>query len=317
MEQQIIQDQEHLPPEEDILEPLKNPEEAFEMPSNGDLVLREEESISPENLVPSAALEKRGTPAHLVLAPSYTFNIEGMEATQGTQFYKSSRHLHAPHSEPDNAVPLIRRKHLAIRVYPNLRKSFGISSGPVHGDVWFKRIDISDSYKKAIPLNGSITGRSASSINRGLSYHTLNFRISDLYTKGTLLIYTRCRTFISGKWRYTPWFNRTFTFTTVPSVRIRAHGVHYHRNGLHKSPPPLSDFIATGVYLRKTYPMSRFQFVSYDTIFFNGDLLNTSGGGCGQGWNALWDQLRALYFASGQDANHYALMQMAAAVVVM
>jgi len=55
--------------------------------------------------------------------------------------------------------------------------------------------------------------------------------------------------------------------------------------------------------------MSRFNFVSYDVINFGGDLTNTSGGGCGVGWNALWDQLRALYFATGQDANHYGLMQ--------
>ena len=47
--------------------------------------------------------------------------IEGIEATQATQFYRSSRHLHSPHAEPDNSVPLIERKHLAIRVYPDLQ----------------------------------------------------------------------------------------------------------------------------------------------------------------------------------------------------
>ena len=53
--------------------------------------------------------------------PTITLTIEGIEATQATQFYQSSRHLHAPHSEPDNSVPLIERKHLAIRVYPDLQ----------------------------------------------------------------------------------------------------------------------------------------------------------------------------------------------------
>ena len=245
------------------------------------------------------------TPAHTVV-----FNIEGMETTQATQFYKSSRTLHAPHAEVDNAVPLIERKHLAIRVYPNLVKPLWLAAGAVQGEVWFKRIDIAGQpYRKAATLNGSATGRRSTSIDRGNAKHTLNFRISDLYTRGRLLVYSRCKVFVSGRWKYTPWFGRSFTFTTVPSVRIRAHGVHYHRNGILKTAPPLSDFIATGVYLRKTYPMSRFNFLSYDVIHFTGDLTDTSGGGCGQGWNALWNQLRALYNASGRDANHYALMK--------
>ena len=122
-------------------------------------------------------------------------------------------------------------------------------------------------------------------------------------------MYARVWTDSFGARRYSPWFYRIFRFTTVPHIRIRAHGIHYHRAGLHKSAPPLSDFLATGVYLRKTYPMSRFNFVSYDVITFGGDLTDTSGGGCGAGWNALWNQLRTLYFATGQDANHYGLMQ--------
>ncbi|NOX91564.1 MAG: hypothetical protein GXP18_03685 [Gammaproteobacteria bacterium] len=245
------------------------------------------------------------TPAH-----TFVFNIEGMETTQATQFYKSSRRLHAPHVEVDNAVPLIERKHLAIRVYPDLIKPWWQAAGAVQGDVWFKRVDIAGQpYRKAAVLNGSTAGRRATTIDRGNASHTLNFRIPDFYARGRLVVYSRCKVFVAGQWKYTPWYGRTLTFTHVPAVRIRAHGVHYHRSGILKTAPPLSDFIATGVYLRKTYPMSRFSFLSYDVIHFTGDLTNTSGGGCGQGWNALWRQLRALYNASGRDANHYALMK--------
>lgn len=42
--------------------------------------------------------------------------IEGIEATQGTQFYKSSRHLHVPHAEYDNAVQLIKNRATQHRV---------------------------------------------------------------------------------------------------------------------------------------------------------------------------------------------------------
>ena len=235
--------------------------------------------------------------------------IEGIEATQATQFYKSSRHLHAPHSEPDNSVPLIEQKHLAIRVYPDLQAPWWFPGSTVDGGVWFRRIDVSDTYKTAFRLNSPITGRRALSIDRGNRNHTLNFRISDLYTRGRLIVYARVWTDSWGARRYSPWFGRIFNFTAVPHVRIRAHGIHYQRGAINRPAPPLSDFLATGVYLRKTYPMSRFNFVSYDVINFGGDLNDTSGGGCGAGWNALWNQLRALYFATGQDASHYGLMQ--------
>jgi len=237
--------------------------------------------------------------------------IEGIEATQAIQFYKSKRHLHVPHAEADNSVPLIERKHMAIRVYPDLKIPWYLSagSGKVDGGVWFKRIDIQDTYKKAARLNGKVKGRPAITIDRGKSNHTLNFRISDLYTKGKLLVYSRVWTYSFGRRIYSPWLAKIYTFNKVPDVRIRAHGIKYKRGSVNKPAPTLSDFIATGVYLRKTYPMSRFNFVSYDEINFGGDLTNTTGNGCGVGWNSLWSQLRTLYYASGQDANHYGLMK--------
>jgi len=255
-----------------------------------------------------------GAFSHIVpstlLAPVFIFNIEGIEATQATQLYTSSHGQRASHDGADNAVPLIERKHLTIRVYPNLVKPWWQAAGAVQGAVWFKRIDVAGQpYRKAIVLNGSTAGRRAMAIDRGNANHTLNFRIPDFYARGRLVVYSRCKVFVGGQWKYTPWQGRILTFIRVPVVRIRAHGVHYHRNGVLKTAPSMSDFIATSVYLRKTWPMSRFNFLSYDVIHFASDLTNTTGGGCGQGWNALWRQLRALYNASGQDASHYALMK--------
>ena len=245
-----------------------------------------------------------------ILAPTFVFNVEGMEATQATQFYTSSADQRFPHAGTDNAVPLIEHKHLAIRVYPNLVKPWWQAVGAVQGEVWFKRIDVEGQpYRKAVVLNGSTAGRRGATIDRGNAGHTLNFRIPDFYARGRLVVYSRCKVFAAKQWKYTSWYGRTLSFIRVPAVRIRAHGVHYQRNGILKTAPPLSDFIATSVYLRKTYPMSRFDFLSYDVMHFTGNLTDTSGGGCGQGWNALWNQLRVLYNVSGQDANHYALMK--------
>ena len=236
-----------------------------------------------------------------------SLTVDGIEATQGTQFYKSQ--LPAGQAEPDNSVPLIDTKHLAIRVYPDLAVRPWPIGSSVDGVVWFKRIDIADRYRRAFRLNGEIPGRRATLIDRADSNHTLNFRISDLYTKGRIVVYARVWTTVLGRTTMSPWFGRVFTFTAVPKVRVRVHGVHYQRGAIDKPAPTLSDFLATGVYLRKAYPMSRFEIVSYDVINFGGDLTDTSGGGCGVGWNALWNQLRTLYFATGQDANHYALME--------
>lgn len=250
-------------------------------------------------------------PGHQFVNFNANVTVEGIEATQGTQFYKSSRHLPPGQAEADNAMTLIDNKHLAIRVYPDLVISgwprFPVSN--VDGDVWFKRLDISDTYKKAARLNGAIPGRRAITIDRGQANQTLNFRISDLYTRNRIVVYARVWIDVLGQRKVSPWFGRVFNLTAIPHVRIRAHGINYQRGAINSPAPTLADFIATGVYLRKTFPMSRFNFLSYDVINFGGDLTDTSGGGCGAGWNALWQQLRNLYFASGQDANHYGLMQ--------
>ncbi len=270
----------------------------------------------PDELPADVSFEEPQSPAVSTGGPEafHTFfnvslKIEGLEATQGTQFYKSSRHLPPGQAEADNSVPLTERKHLAIRVYPDLRVTGFPLVSNVDGEVWFRRVDISDTYKRAFRLNTAIQGRRAINIDRGVANHTLNFRISDLYTRGRLVVYARVWVDVQRRRQVSPWFGRVFRFNAVPAVRILAHGIRYQRGTINRPAPTLADFIATGVYLRKTYPMSRFNFVSYDVINFGGDLTDTTGGGCGAGWNALWQQLRNLYFATGQDANHYGLMQ--------
>lgn len=257
-------------------------------------------------------------PTHLALNVQLT--IEGVEATQGTQFYKSS--LHVPHAEYDNAVQLIKNKNLGIRVYPDVRIQLPpgyLSITPrVYGVVWFKRLNTTDTWRKAIPLNGPyIWGRPADEIDRGEADQSLNFRITNYWTNGALLVYARVYTYV-GRWYVSPWRKYLFSkWATVPAVRLRAHSVHYRRtlsDGSVVDTGPATpqegflDFITTVIYLRRTYPASTFRFLTWDLIEFGEDLTDTSGGGCGAGWNALWDDLRALYFAT-PDAMHYALMR--------
>ena len=56
---------------------------------------------------------------------SFRLSIEGIEATQATQFYKSFRDLYAATAEPVKFVPRVARKPLAIRVYADFHGPAG------------------------------------------------------------------------------------------------------------------------------------------------------------------------------------------------
>lgn len=234
-----------LPPpgDEEVRQSLPQDLEEFGLPPLGDPNGLHESPPTHEATPGEVPERKEFSAAEVAEGPQafhamINLTIEGIEATQATQFYRSSRHLHAPHAEPDNSVPLIDQKHLAIRVYPDLQVPWWLPRATVDGGVWFRRIDIPDTYKTAVRLNSPITGRRAISIDRGNADHTLNFRISDLYTSGRLLVYARVWTDSLGGRRYSPWFGRIFTFTSVPHVRIRAHGIHYQRGAIDRPAPP-------------------------------------------------------------------------------
>lgn len=283
--------------------------------------------LSPEEVPSNSGSEpKQGpTPSGVAPEPFHTvfnvqLNIEGIEVSQATQFYKSS--LHAPHAELDNAVQLIENRSLGIRVYPDVRiqlpPGYASITPRVYGVVWFKRLNTTDTWRKAIPLNGPyILGRPAEEIDRGDADESLNFRITNTWTNGALMVYARVYTYVD-RWYVSPWSKNLFMkWTPVPTVRLRAHSVHYRRTlpdgsiidtGPATPEEGFADFMTTIIYLRKTYPASSFRFFTWDLIESSGDLTDTTGGGCGAGWNALWDDLRALYLAT-PDAMHYALMR--------
>jgi hypothetical protein len=61
-------------------------------------------------------------------------------------------------------------------------------------------------------------------------------------------------------------------------------------------------------YLRKTYPVSRIEVASYETIDFSGDLTDQSDPGYGRGWGELLLLLSRLRAASVSADPHYALL---------
>lgn len=238
--------------------------------------------------------------------PLADITIEGIEASQCTQFYKSERHLGAPYAEPDNSIPLIKNKSLAIRVYPDIGQFIPFL---LDGEVLFKRSDRPEeqSYQIAPRLNGPVWGRRAIDIDRGNADHTLNFHINEVNNRGPLIVYARVWGNLGGRRLFSNWYRINLDFIEVPAVRIRAHGIQYSFRNINVGAPTLNEFIATAAYLEHTYPTSGFEWVSYDVQNFSGDLTDTSGGGCGAGWGALFNLLQQLYMMQ-DDALHYGLL---------
>lgn len=81
---------------------------------------------------------------------------------------------------------------------------------------------------------------------------------------------------------------------------MRIHGalVHYTGRGLDIAAPSGSDLVNTLVWVGKTYPISGFNYNACDVITFNGDLTVAGGGGCGSGWNQLFNTLANMRSAS-------------------
>src|SRR5262245_9997697 len=117
----------------------------------------------------------------------FQLSIEGIEATQATQFYRSARHLDRKTAEHDGAVPLVAGKALALRVYPDVRAPEGQDGHAlVSGEVWCRRSRSGTHWRAASRLNGPVPGRAARWIDRGDPRQTLNFRLSGNHARGEL-----------------------------------------------------------------------------------------------------------------------------------
>ena len=154
--------------------------------------------------------------------------VEGLEATQATQFYKSFRHLDAETAERDQAVPLIAGKPLALRVYPDVRKPPSWKENlTVDGELWFLPTGTTE-WQRSSRFPGSVRCQRSESIQRGDARHTLNFRIPERYAKDTLPVRARIWVDPPGSDRhFSKWFERTLSFIETQWLRLRLYGVHF------------------------------------------------------------------------------------------
>ncbi len=235
--------------------------------------------------------------------------VEGIEATQATQFYRSFRHLDESTVEPDGAVPLVAEKPLALRVYPDVRHpAIGQQRLIADGELWFRRGD-ADTWRQADRFLGDVPAQRAELTDRGDARQTLNFRIPKQFAEGTLWVRTRVWVeLLSAERLVSDWLEQTLRFQEMRPLRLHLYGVHYRHEGLDLPPASAADVLETLSFLRKTYPIAEVEVLSYETLEYSGDLAAPRHGVHQRGWRELLLILSRLRAARVSDVIHYALL---------
>ena len=233
----------------------------------------------------------------------------GIERTQAIQFFLSNGQ--GSGSAQNNALPLVANKTLFLRIYVNQTSVPGLPiPAYVTGEVTFAG---------SAPISPffPIVARPATSLNRGNRNHTLNFIIPAALCQGVVNFTVSVFDPTNPADRSIP---ETFTayFQKVPLLRV--HGVLINYTGLGDSvggaprqpvniaAPTQADLMNTLQYVTKTYPISGINFTGFEVAAFNGDLMDESGGGCGNGWNQLLSMLSNLRTASGSTDVYVGLL---------
>lgn len=219
--------------------------------------------------------------------PFPTWGIAGIDAVQATQFFKLNNQ--GSGIGANNSVPMIARKDLILRVYP--KRGFFLNPGTVTGSV-------TRPGKPALsPLNGPVTVQNVSALQQINLNHSLNFRVPAADCVGTVTFTIRIVNTANPAAFKTQ--NITLTFQEVPQVRVHGVLIHYTGLGMNLANPSGLDLIDTLKYITQAYPIRGITYTACEVLTFSGDLRVGGGGGCGTGWNQLFNTIWNMRAASG------------------
>ena len=238
------------------------------------------------------------------IAQSASFlRVAGVEDTQAVQFFDYFGQ--GSGAEPSNSVPLVARKALIIRVYVAVERHSAPFPTRVSGTIEYTTD--AGTFGPEPALNGPIAARPAGDVDRGRPGDTLNFRIPAARCRGRLRSAT-----VAIEDPGQPGFQRSWTlnprsFREVPLLPVHGVLIHYTGGGRDLTAPTGSDLVNSLAYLARVYPISGIQYTGCEVIDFDGDLTR-GGGGCGDGWGDLLDELSSMRSASGRDDIYLGLL---------
>ncbi len=224
--------------------------------------------------------------------PPLPLEIDGIEYTQATQFFRSELNPCPDRSGrsgpcPDNDVPLVGRKTTVLRVYPDVLATSGIQS--VTGQLRTKG-ESDDQWSDPItPINGAIDPRMSRNIDRGEANHTLNFRIPSRRCRGRLAMWVRISDAGQSDGATTSRIG-TVQFTRHSYLDLRAVRIRYENDDRADGPwdvdaPTMRDFFRTARFTHRTYPISGIRVKKTSVELYDGDFTSffESGGSGARG----------------------------------
>ena len=216
--------------------------------------------------------------------------VSGMETNQAVQFFHAETFLTS--APPDNAIPLYAGKNTGLRIYPDWDAALGLPLAALTGSV---TINGGGSSSVLLPLNpgGTITPRSADTINMAQIEHTLNFLIPAALCNGSLDVTVQLWD-QANPGSKSAIFARTLVFNVLPTLNMFVVGVNYTAQSLNLPAPTQAAFTAAGfAYLQKVYPQGTIAQTGYTTLAYGENVNFTIGsqGGCGSGMDDLLDKL--------------------------
>lgn len=213
--------------------------------------------------------------------------IADLEVNQAIQFFRAAEHLDADNVMPDNSMPLVGGKTTGLRFYVDWDPTAGTPLQILSGEVTL----LSGAATTTLSPIQTIVPRRASEIERGQVDHTLNFAIPAAWCRGRLEV--SCEVFDArNPSPRSATFRRTLQFVDVNPLRVYGVGINYTGAGLNLPAPALSDVLTTFDYTRRVWPTGDVLTSGFTTMAFGQDLSGVAADGCGDGFNALLDDLR-------------------------